>query len=125
MFRTKIIIATAILACAASALSAAPASAVWFVEGTALTTTAKLATAAVVDEIPTLLAPAIGLVGTCSGGTLDNVSPEIIAGNSVKAQALHFLGCKTTQPANCSLASESITTVPITAQASLGPGEEV
>src|ERR1700679_1748007 len=111
MFKTKIIIATAILACAASALSAAPASAVWFVNGTALTTTAKLATNEVVDEIPTLLLPSVGIVGSCSGGILDNVSPEIIAGNSVKAQALHFLGCQITTPAHCVI-NETITTTP-------------
>jgi hypothetical protein len=127
MLRAKIIATIGLIACAFSAWGATSASAGWFVGGTQLTTSARLATAEVVDEIPTILVPAIeDLSFTCSGGTFDNASPEIIAGNSVKAQALTFLECKTIKPATgCALASETIGTVPITAVASLGPGEEV
>jgi hypothetical protein len=126
MSRAKIITIINLIACAVSALGVTSASASWFVGGTQLTTSARIATAEAVDEIPRILVPADELAFTCSGGTFDNVSPEIIAGNSVKAQALHFLGCETIHPASgCALASPTISTVPITAQASLGPGEEV
>jgi hypothetical protein len=127
MFRAKIITIISLIACAFSALGAVSASASWFVGGTELKTSAQLATAAVIDEIPTLLVPAVSdLALTCTGGTLDNASPEIIAGNSVKAQALKFLGCEVTNPAKgCALEGTTISTFPITAVASLGPGEEV
>jgi hypothetical protein len=128
MLRAKIITTIGIVACVFSALGAASASANWFVGGTELKTSARLATAEVIDEIPTILVPNLGIAATCSGGTFDNVSPEIIAGNSVKAQALKFLGCNITKPATgCSFEepNQTISTVPITATAFLGPGEEI
>jgi hypothetical protein len=130
MFRVKIVTIMGVVACVFSALGAASASANWFVGGTELKTSAILATAEVVDEIPVILVPSLNdLAATCSGGgTLNNSSPEIIAGNSVKAEALIFLGCNVTNPpTGCSLAkpNQAIPTLPITAHAFLGPGEEV
>jgi hypothetical protein len=125
MLRAKIITPISLIACAFSAWGTASASAGWFVGGTQLTTSARLATAEVVDEIPTVLVPSLNLAVTCNGGTFDNASPEIIAGNSVKAQALTFLECKTITPPACELEGSTIGTVPIIAVASLGPGEEV
>jgi hypothetical protein len=126
MSETRIIIVTVALVSVLSALSAASASASWFVGGTELKTSAALATTEVVDEIATMLTPLLGITIVCSGGSLKDVDPQIIAGNSVRAEALKFLGCNVTQPAmGCSLEekNQTIDTTPITAQVFLGTGD--
>lgn len=127
MFQAKIAMGAAAAAMLIlSTLGAASASAGWFISGTELKTSAALSTAEVVDEIPIILVPAIKIAMVCSGGTLIDTNAEIIASSTLEAKGFALLGCNITEPENgCSLQERNatITTVPMMAKLSLGPGE--
>jgi hypothetical protein len=109
-----------------SAISVTSASAGWFVNGTELKTSAAISTAAALDEIPTISVPNIDLEALCSGAALVGAKPEIIAGSTLKAESVKFLGCNVTKPSSgCSFseANATIATLPMVATLSLGSGE--
>jgi hypothetical protein len=112
---------------ALSALGAASASATWFVNGTTLTGSAALSSAAAVDAESTLLVPALNLAIKCNGKFLDGLQPQIFGSDRGYAAALTFLGCNTVTPAKCALAKENqpIATTAILALAAKGTGEAV
>lgn len=120
MFKTRLTMVVLCGALAFSAVAASSAWAGWFIEGEELPTGSKaaLASTAKVDEVSTLLVPALGLSLLCSGSTLDGLLPEIVGVNSLKAAALTFLACSTTKPTSgCALqkSKQSIATVAIKA----------
>jgi hypothetical protein len=91
----------------------ASASAGWFVEGEEVTTAgAALATTAKVDQSSVLKGS--GVAVTCSGATLNSVSPEIVLPNKITASSLEFTGCSAAAP--CSLTKPAITTEPVVAE---------
>ena len=128
MSRIRVMILALSAALALSAVAISSASAVWLVNGTTLVSSAALTTAAVVDEPSKLLVPSLGdLTIECTGSRLDETKPEIIVGDTGKAESLKFLTCNTTHPASgCALekANEAISTNPINTRAFLGKGEE-
>ncbi len=123
MSKTKVIIAAFIASLALSAVAAATASAAqWYVAGAKLSGSANLATEAKTDVGATLNAPGLKIVVTCTGNLLGKL-PKITAENKGSAEALTFMGCTETSPANCSVASE-IPTNPVEAEVSLGTAKE-
>jgi len=110
MFVAKISTAAVVLVVALGI--PASASAGWFVEGEEVTTAALLATTAKVDQSSVLKGS--GVTVTCSGATLNSVSPQIASPNKLTASSLEFTGCSAAAP--CSLAKSTITTEPVVAE---------
>jgi hypothetical protein len=125
MSRTKVSLIALVAMVVLSSIGAVSASAAdeWFVNGSLLKTAAALSTTAKVDEDASLLVPGLGVSILCGGSQLDGESPEIIPGDSGKAKALTFLGCKVTKPlTGCTLKEtpeQSIPTLPVNALAVL------
>jgi hypothetical protein len=122
MFKTKMIITAIIATFAVTAMAAASASAAtagWMVGGTQLVGSAALATTAAVDERGFLSGGGVEL--ECTGTTLKGVLPAIEASNKGSASSLTFTGCSA-KTKNCTLASGEVTTVPVSAEATLETG---
>lgn len=121
----KLIVTMCVGVLSLSALAlASSASAVWMVNGTNLSGTEKLATTAAVDENGLL--KGAGVTITCTSKTLEGVSPEIegaAPGDKGKASSLVFKECAAN--ANCTLATKTIGTLPLTATATLGTSPAV
>jgi len=104
----------AVLACGAVVSASASATTPsWMVNGKNLTTTKALATSAVVDESAVL--EASGVTVTCTG--LNGVAPTLEPGNMASATKLEFTGCTASSP--CSISKNTISTVPLLAEATL------
>jgi hypothetical protein len=120
MFATTFFIAAlALTALAASAFATTPG---WMVNGTMLSGSQALATTAAVDS-PGILTVTGVVTITCTGSTLNGVSPQIQSPSSGSASSLVFTGCGT-GGGNCSLSGQNaggtIATLPVTAEATLG-----
>jgi len=121
MSKAKMIITTLIAVVAFSALISASASAAtvgWMVGGKLLSGSAKLATTAKVDERGLLKSSAANVELECTGNTLNGVAPEITSPNTGMASDLEFTSCKALT-ANCTISSSTVTTVPVTVEATL------
>jgi hypothetical protein len=128
MSRVKVTAMALFAVIAMSAVAVSSASAEWLVSGKALSGTAPLTTAAVVDAKTKLLVPSVeDLTIECAGSTLDGVEPRIEGTDRGFASSLTFLACSTINPAtNCKIESQpvGISTNPILALAALKAGEE-
>lgn len=120
MSRTRTTLARlALLVFAASVLymtTAGSASAGWFVEGSELTGSAALATTAAVDEAFKLEVPSVATTVKCSGSTLSSTSPEIVAPSRIAMASITFSSCKTEGTGGCTLAAETISSLPLLAE---------
>jgi hypothetical protein len=121
MSKVKMIVTTLIAVFAFSALASASASAStagWMVGGTQLTTAAALATTAKVDEKGTLEVPLDAITIECKSSVLTGLEPKIESGTMGSAGSLIFKECASTA-ASCTIASPTIGTVPLLAEATL------
>jgi len=126
MSKVKVVIAALIATLALSAVAVSAASAAqWYVAGSKLVGSAKLATSAAVDKNAILSVPKLGMTIECTGPNLKGVEPEIIAEKSGKAKHLIFEACSVTKPTNCKLVGQptNIETNPIEATVALGSGK--
>jgi len=130
MSKAKLVVAAFFAVLAFSALASSTASAAtagWLVNGTLLTgtQTAALATTAFVDEkgILTFGTGEGEIKITCSSSTLRGENPKIEAsGNKASATSLIFEECTVTSTGECTLATTSIGTLPLTTEVTLdGP----
>lgn len=101
---------------------ASSASAQWMVNGTTLAGTQTLANTAKVDENGKL--KAAGVTIECIAANLEGTGPQIEAGDKGSVTSLIFKGCTSITP-TCTIGSETIQTVPITATATLGTAPAV
>ncbi len=122
MSRVKVVAVAffAALALSVVATDSASAASQWFVGGAALSGGKALSTTAKVDTAAVLNIPKLKIKLTCLGPLLNATSPEIVATNTAKAKSLIFEGCKTLEPAiGCELEEnpQRIPTEPVTATA--------
>jgi hypothetical protein len=94
---------------------ASAATAGWMVNGTMLTGSAAVATVAAVDQVGVLEGG--GVTITCTGKTLNSITPEIKSPTKAAANTVEFTGCKAAEP--CTLAAEKINTDPVLEEATL------
>jgi len=121
MPRAKLMLAAFAVALALSAIGTASASAdSWFVGGTKVGDTAKIAlnSKAVVDERAVLNAPGLSLKVSCGG--LTGVGAALIGLDAGEAASLIFSECSEIEPSNCKVQPTTVETEPVTALAVLG-----
>jgi hypothetical protein len=121
MSKTKTSITTITAILALSALTSTPAFATtpgWMVNGTLLTGTKALAGTAQVDETAILKSSEANVDIECRSGIVGEASGEVKAPNTGAANSIEFTECKTLTP-NCTLASSTISSVPVTLEATL------
>jgi hypothetical protein len=119
--KTSISITTLTAILALSALTPTPASAKtpgWMINGTLLNGTKALAGTAKVDENAKLKSTAANIAIECTGGTIAEAGAEVKAPNTGAANSIEFTGCVALTP-NCTLSSSTISSVPVTLEATL------
>lgn len=115
----KTILAVFLVALATSALAADAASAEWFVSGTKLTTTAALATSAVVDTTGTWELP-VPKIGVDCEGPLD-LKLLLLPPGSFHG-TFTWLHCRALPASTCSLSSPTIQSESVEGTVTKGPG---
>jgi hypothetical protein len=120
MPKVKTIVTTSIAMLALAALLSASASATtpgWMVNGTLLSGTKALAGTAKVDEKAILKSSAANIEIECTGGTVAE-GAEVKAPSTGTADSIELTGC-VALAANCTLGSSTISSVPVTLEATL------
>jgi hypothetical protein len=118
MSRLKSVMWASLAVLVLGALASTPALATtagWMANGTLLSGSKALETAAKVDQ--EFVLSGAGLTIKCTGSTLNAVAPTISSPNKGSASSITFTSCKASAP--CELATTSIGTAPVATETTL------